>query len=262
MRRAWLVGPLVLACGRPAAPVPVDVRWRPFFWASVTIDSATFAGAAVVLSDPREPTPVTASMLQLDVGSSGTWPLGFPSKASVSAIPTDDIRLHGLLTNAKTIAIVRTRPDVAAPAQLLRLGTLGLQSFSTDLLFLDFKLERLGIAPNPIATIPWGTAGVVPVEYRGDYVVVRVAASGQPAFRALLDSGLSPFPLWTSPGQWSLLTGRQPDDPRNRRYEIPHPTGRLIFVGAPTRSALRVGPVSLGSVEAVVLQPTGPRVDP
>src|SRR5262245_64812096 len=81
---------MAAGCGASSTPIPMDVRWSPFFWATVAVDGSHFPRASIVLADPRGSAAVSESMLQLDLAGSGTWPLGFRGTSENDLAGADD----------------------------------------------------------------------------------------------------------------------------------------------------------------------------
>jgi len=236
---------------RPALTVPLD-DWKPFYWATVASGATRFDRAAILVPDPRGQTG--AGLLQLDLAGSGALPYGYPS--AVEPDPSLlDVRLHGLLTAWQPVVPTRSAPGAPPPARLDRLGTLGLPAFSVTLLLIDFKRQRYGTLPSRRGDPPAFLTGrpAVPLEGAGDRLLVPLSVGTTGLHRVMLDTGLSPFPLWVDCPTWSRLTGRDRAAPGQARYRIDHPEGELTFVTGVTRDPVRLGELSLGRLEVVCL---------
>ncbi len=90
--------------------------------------------------------------------------------------------------------------------------------------------------------------------YDSSRVRIPLLTGGARPLQVLFDTGLSPFPLWTTRQHWMRLTGRDGTEPDNRRHRLRHPAGALTFVGARFRQEIRVGGVSLGRLDVVFLE--------
>ncbi len=256
MRRGgvvWWVG-LAGACGRPQAP-PIEpelARWRSFAWASVAAGPLQFDHAAILLPDTSGRSGGT--WLQLDLAASGTMPRGYPVPGDHRAERRSPTRtsLDGLLSAYQTVRA--SLPGSAPPSALTQIGTYGLPGFEYSTLLLDFARQRLGILP-PKAELPaalWPPERTTPIRYDGDRVVVPIRGLDGLAFDALLDTGLSPFPLWTTRDLWNEITDG-PSRPVSVRYSLFQADGELVFVGARARPGLRIAATELGPIEVVYL---------
>ncbi len=238
-------------CTRPgpgvgALPQPADsvvLRWSPLFWARVTTDTLVFPQAAILamVSLQRDQPP---AMLQLDLAASGRLPDGFPRRRS----PGEAFRvrrtgqLHGLLSAAT--AVTRERPD-SGPEVLTdrEIGTLGFGAFESGGLVLDLPNLRYAPFRSPAdlrrafgPEVEW-----MDIEVDDGRIFLPIAVGGAPAGRALLDTGLSPFALWTTRALWEDLTGPPLGGRPARRFEFDGRAGPLRFLGAEPRRALEAG---------------------
>ena len=240
--------------------LPADLPWTPFYWARVLTDSARFDRAALLIEDASTRKPVP-SVLQLDFAGSGTMPEGFPPGEIWHERTGRQGHLHGLLSASEQISMYRE----AGPADPLSLadrevGTLGLLVYVRKTLIIDFARERLAAVAlsHPVSQFGGLRVAAIPIETAGDRVVIPIQRRSGATLRALLDTGLSPFPLWTNQATWSQLTGRQPGEAGTRKYSLRSREDRLVFYGAPLREELRLGTWALDRLEVVYLS-SGPR---
>lgn len=254
MRTRVLLLLVLTGCTTPAppSPIPLDLaRWHHFSWASVTADGTRFDRAAILVVDSLSSRGSSEVLLQLDLAGSGTMPFGFPSATPPGPARN---RLHGLLHGHGPVTVVTAlnEPD---PGPLDQIGSFGLPEFELSPLLLDFARQRIGILP-PLRNLPsaiWSPERTTGVTYDSSRVRIPLLTGGRP-LQVLFDTGLSPFPLWTTKAHWMRLTGRDGTEPDNRRHVLTHPAGALTFVGARSRQEIRIGGVSLGRLDVVFLQ--------
>jgi hypothetical protein len=248
----------VAACGRgPGWVPPADLPWRPFYWARVTSDSARFDRAAILLEVPLG-RGGSASLVQLDLAASGTMPEGFPLPAGMRLAPAlrRGGQLYGLLAGEAHVAMTRSAADSLGEDLASReIGTLGLANFESKALLLDLVRRRLAEVPSPtdLSTLLGPRTVTVPIEYPGDRVVLVLEGPSGRRYRAVLDTGLSPFPLWATRELWQDLTGLSGEGPRTSKFVLTGARGRLVFVTAAARQALRVGAWSFRPREVAYL---------
>lgn len=246
---------LLAACApsAPPSPIPLDLaRWHRFTWAAVAADSTRFDRAAILVVDSLTDRSTSEVLLQLDLAGSGTMPFGFPS--STAPLPARD-RLHGLLHGYGPVT-VSTPPGQSDPGPLHQIGSFGLPEFELSPLLLDFARQRISILP-PLRELPaaiWKPERTTGLSYDGSRVLIPLLTGGAVPLRALFDTGLSPFPLWTTRAHWARLTSRDGTERDTRRYILRHPAGTLTFLSATSREEIRIGGVSLGRLEVVFLE--------
>lgn len=254
MRTPTLLLLLLTACATsaPPSPIPLELtRWHRFSWASVTVDGTRFERAAILVVDSLSNRGSSEVLLQLDLAGSGTMPFGFPSATSPD--PARD-RLHGLLHGHGPVTVA-TPSGEPESVPLKTIGSFGLPAFELSPLLLDFARQRIGILP-PLRNLPpaiWSPERTTGVTYDSSRVRIPLLTGGGRPLQVLFDTGLSPFPLWTTKAHWVRLTGRDGTEPDNRRHVLNHPAGTLTFVGARSRREIRIGGVSLGRLEMVFL---------
>ncbi len=261
---------VVGACARPAPTVPspvavVDLQWAPFFWARVAMDSLVFPQAAILVETTLRPGGAP-SLLQMDLGASAGMPDGFPAPPSEDRRPVARRtgQLHGLLAASAMV----TMPRPAAPPESLatrEIGTLGLPNYEVQGLILDLPRQRYAtFSPQQDLATALGTPTItVPIEFAGNRVIVPLELADGRVARALLDTGLSPFPLWTTRALWEDLTGRRGPGPGTRQYTFHSRRGPMRFIGAPVVGRLGVGTAVLKGLEVVYMSdgPPGAPLD-
>jgi hypothetical protein len=163
----------------------------------------------------------------------------------------DRVFMTGVASGASAAENISTR----------EIGTLGLANYEAKLLLLDVGGRRMAEVPSPadFSVLLGPRAVTVPIEYTGNRVVLVLESRAGRAYRALLDTGLSPFPLWATREMWQELTGLRGREPGTRTYVLPSAHGRLVFVGAPVRESLRLGNWPVRPREIVFLAESPPR---
>ena len=253
-----LLGPAIaivtIACSHSVPgtrAAPLDLTWSPFYWAAAGDDSLRFPQAAILLEVSLRAGPAP-SLVQLDLAASGGMPDGFPSADRQLVRRTGE--LHGLL--AGMTAISMRRGSLPAEDLAMReIGVFGLANYDRQGLIIDMRVQRLATFPPPAdlsSAFGSGTV-VVPIEFTTNRVLIPVMVGGSDTFRALLDSGLSPFPLWTTFALWQRLTGRLGPGVGTKSYRLAGRSGAMLFVGAPVTQQLRLGSWPLQGIEVVYL---------
>ena len=258
-RQVVMAAAALLGCAKSPGPsVPaVDIPWTPFYWVSARTDSLEFDFTGILLhlqlrqSGPR-------SLLQMDLAGSGNMPNGFPRFARELG-PPPRVRpgeLYGLLGPAIPRRLVGAPDSLRDHWREGEVGTWGLPNYLSNTLLLDFPNRRLATLPQSVDWAPLlGPSAVIAPLEKGqlDQVVIPVGMSTGRVLRGILDSGLSPFPLWTTREVWQDLTGLGGAGPGTRIYRIPNRGGAMVFVGAPLRVPLGIGAWSLRIPEVVYL---------
>lgn len=258
------------ACSRPhvSGALPGGPPWTPFFWVRAVTDSARFDHAAMLFRLQVRPSG-PPSIVQLDLGGSGSMPDGFPLPARDfrGAPPLSRGQLYGLLGSEPRLELTGASGDSA----LIRwresdVGTVGLPNYITRALILDFPNRRLAAIPPPpgLEALLGPGAITIPLERgRFDRAVVPLSTTTGRVYQALLDTGLSPFPVWTTREIWEWLTGRSGPGPGTRRYRLNNRRGGMVFVGASPEQELRIGAWRLEPKEVVYLErgPVGASIE-
>ena len=238
-----LIAAMLLGCAKTPGPsVPaVVVPWTPFYWVTASSDSFQFEYAGILLHlQVRQSGP--PSLLQLDLAGSGNMPNGFARNAEES-LPSPLRRrgeVYGLLGPSVSRHLVGGTDSTRAHWQEGEIGTLGLPNYLTHTLVLDFPNRRMATLPP---SIDWasllGNSAVTASLEKGqrDQVIVPVGAPNGRVFRGLLDTGLSPFPLWTTQAIWQDLTGLGGPGPETRIYRLSNQVAR--WCSSAPRSGLR-----------------------
>ena len=260
----------LLACSRPPTGTATarDFPWTPFYWVRASTDSTRFDHAAMLFRLQVRPTG-TPSLVQLDLGGSGGMPDGFPSPARDfrGIPPLRQGQLYGLVGSTPGLELMGGGSD----STLLHwreneIGTVGLPNYLQSALLVDFVNRRLAAIPRPTSLQLVLGPDVVMLELeagRFDRAVLPLSASNGPVYRALLDTGLSPFPLWTTRAIWEDLTGLSGPGIGTRSYRVSNRRGGMVFIGAPARQALRLGAFELPGPEVVFLAsgPVGAKIE-
>jgi len=249
---------LAVACAHPPRTevLPVHLDWLPFYWVSAAADSISFEHAGIIFRVPlRAGSP--PSLVQLDLAASGGLPDGLPEPAGASHIARPEGQLYGILGARGRLSLPAAASDSSLQSwRRAEIGTVGLPNYIGQSLVLDFVRQRFCVihARALVDQLAAKALAVIPLP-RGQYDRIElglVTPSGQ-RFRALLDTGLSPFPLWTTRSLWQELTGLTAPGPRTRIYRLPNPRGDLVFVGAPVRPGVQLESWKLPVIEAVFL---------
>jgi hypothetical protein len=193
--------------------------------------------------------------LQLDLGGSGGMPDGFPVLIG-SPAPRLPGQLHGLLgASARLEWFPPLSDSLRHEWGHAQIGTLGLPNYVNSALIIDFPHQRVAEVPSPrdLSSLLGTKASVVPIQGGYERVLFELSGPNGDTHQALLDTGLSAFPLWTTRALWRELTGLADPGGSSRRYVFSNPRGRLVFVAAPLRIALRVGTWKVPPVEVVYL---------
>ncbi len=232
---------------------PIALRWTPFYWAMAGNGSVRFQRAAILLEvqlmDGQPP-----SVVQLDLAASGEMPDGFP----VVTASRDPIRrtgeLHGVLSGVTAVSM-RRGSGAAENLATREIGVFGLPNYERQGLIIDVRGERLGtFAPPADLQAAFGPAAtVVAIDFTGNQVIVPILAGPSDTVRALFDTGLSPFPLWTTFAVWKKLTGRDGPGAGTTSYRLAGRSGPMRFVGAALTVPVRLGNRALPVSEAVYL---------
>jgi hypothetical protein len=135
------------------------------------------------------------------------------------------------------------------------IGVYGLLNFVSGDLVLDMGNERLGYFTPGVddATTLGAGAGGTAIKIVGPHVEVPIAIDNRSTISALFDSGLSPFPLWTTFAIWRQLTGHDGPDANTTEYILHGKNGELRFIGAPIIHRLSIGTEQLKPTEVVYL---------
>ena len=265
---ACLLG--VHGCGRPPASdaLPAGLPWTPFYWVRAVTDSARFDHAAMLFRLQVRPSG-PPSIVQLDLGGSGSMPDGFPPPARDfrGIPPLKRGQLYGLLGSEPRLELSGASGDSALTRwRESEVGTVGLPNYISRALILDFPNRRLASVPAPqrVEAILGPDAVTIPLERgRFDRAVVPLSTTTGPVYQALLDTGLSPFSLWTTREIWEKLTGRSGPGPGTRRYRLDNRRGGMVFVAASPEEKLRIGAWRLEPNEVVYLErgPVGASIE-
>lgn len=253
---------------RSADVTTARVPWEPFYWVRASTKSAEFNNAGMFFRLQVSPTGVR-SVVQLDLAGSGTMPHGFPPPSpDARAIPKLHLgQLYGLLGSLPTLTLIGAGGDSQLTHWKEReIGTVGLLNYLNDILVLDLPNRRLAVLPP---TSLWETLlghSLTTVSMERGYlaqVVLPLADATGRRYHALLDSGLSPFAVWTTEAIWQHLTGRAGPGAGARLYRFPNPSGELLFVGAQARRPLYLGSRRFPTAEIVYLDrgPFGARLE-
>jgi hypothetical protein len=253
---------LCAACSHPqAAGVPAaNLDWTPFYWVRASTDAATFQHASILYRTAiggRQP-----SLVQLDLASSGQLTSGLPEPAGTVHQARPVGQLYGLLGEKGRLEIRGSERDSALRTwRSQEIGTVGAPYFLRRVLVLDFVHERLAVVQDKAVTqsLAGAAFSVIPLP-KGEFgrIELPLTTPAGHSSRMLLDTGLIPFPIWTTRSLWQELTGLTGPGPHTRSYRIPNPRGELVFVAAPIRRGALLGSWQLPSVEAVYLE-QGPR---
>ena len=270
LRLTWACLLGLHACGRPhvSGALPVGLPWTPFYWVRAVTDSARFDHAAMLFRLQVRPSG-PPSIVQLDLGGSGGMPDGFPLPARDfgSVPPLRRGQLYGLLGSEPRLELTGASGDSALTRwRESDVGTVGLPNYISQALILDFPNRRLASIPPPQSLEALLGPGVItiPLERgRFDRAVVHVSTGTGQVYQALLDTGLSPFSLWTTREIWERLTGRSGPGPGTHRYRINNRRGGVVFVGARPEQELRIGAWRLEPKEVVYLErgPVGASIE-
>ena len=270
LRLSWACLLGLPGCGRPHASdtLPASLPWTPFYWVRAVTDSARFDHAAILfrLQVRRAGPP---SIVQLDLGGSGSMPDGFPLPArDIGAVPSlGRGQLYGLLGSELRLELTGVSGDSALSRwRESEVGTVGLPNYITQALILDFPNRRLASIPPPqgLEALLGPGAITIPLERgRFDRAVVPLSTTTGQVYQALLDTGLSPFPVWTTREIWERLTGRLGPGQGTRRYRLNNRRGGMVFVGASPEQALRIGAWRVEPNEVVYLErgPVGASIE-
>ena len=249
---------MTVSCSHPVPSpraAPLDLTWIPFYWAAASDDSLNFPQAAILLEVPLRAGPAP-SLVQLDLAASGSMPDGFPPpqlRADRQLVRRTG-ELHGLLAGMTEVSMRRGSMP-AEDLAMQEIGVFGLANYDRQGLIIDMRGRRLATFAPPADLSPAFGSGtvVVPIEFTTNRVLIPITVGGTNTFHALLDTGLSPFPLWTTFALWQRLTGRHGPGVGTRSYHLPGKSGALRFVGAPVTQRLRLGSWPLQGFEVVYL---------
>jgi len=258
---------VTLGCARPPAPQvpPIQLSWTPFYWVRASTPAMDFRRASILFHLPVRPGSAPR-LVQLDLGGSGNLPDGLPEPAGTVRTPRPQGQLYGLLGARAKLEVATARSDSGlASWRREEIGTVGLPNYLREGLILDFVHDRLASVPRPATAdvLAANALAVFPLE-RGEFdrVLLPLTTPGGRTYQALLDTGLSPFSLWASQAVWKELTGLEGPSPGTRSYRLPNPLEELVFIGAPARRQLSLGPWRLPRTEVVYLAQGPARAGP
>lgn len=257
----YLSVPFVLmawGCVHPPPPQvpPIQLPWTPFYWVRASTPGMDFPWASILFRLQVRPGSAPR-LVQLDLGGSGNMPDGLPEPDGMPRSARPHGQLYGLLGARAKLEVASERPD-SGPASWRReeIGTVGLPNYLREGLVLDFVHDRLASValPADADALAAKALAVFPLE-RGqfDRVLLPLTTPDGRTYQALLDTGLSPFPLWASQAAWQELTGLQGPGAGTNSYRLPNPHGELVFIGAPARRQLSLGTWRLPRTEIVYL---------
>jgi hypothetical protein len=247
---------------------PEPLPWVPFYWVRAVTDSARFDHAAMLFRLQVRPVG-PPSIVQLDLGGSGGMPDGFPLPARDfrGVPPIRKGQLYGLLGTGPRLALLDRSADSAMTRwQESEVGTVGLPNFLSRTLILDFPNRRLASIPGRQSFERLLDPAAVTLQLeqgRYDRAVVPLSTATGAVYRALLDTGLSPFPLWTTRAIWEQLTGLGGPGRGTRTYRFGSRRGEFVFVAARPRTELRLATWTLQPPEVVYLSrgPVGASIE-
>ena len=166
-------------------------------------------------------------------------------------------QLYGLLGTGPRLALLDSATDSAMTRwQESEVGTVGLPNYLSRTLILDFPNRRLASIPSgqSLELLLGGAAVTLPLERgRYDRAVVPLSTANGAVYQSLLDTGLSPFPLWTTRAIWEQITGLGGPGPATRTYRFGSRRGEFVFVAARARMELRLATWALQPAEVVYL---------
>jgi hypothetical protein len=234
---------------------PVLLDWSPFYWVTADTDADRFEHTGILFLLQVRPTG-PRSLVQLDLAGSGNMPHGFPrTQFALAPTRTGRGQLYGLLGPTVTRRLVGASDSLRDHWREGEIGTVGLPNYLTRVLLLDFPNRRLAVAePDAWPSLAGRFTNIAALE-RGnrEQIVLPVTAPNGRTYRALLDTGLSPFALWITLDVWQELTGLGGPGAGTRAHRVANPAGGMLFIGAPLRAPLRIGGFELAIGEAVYL---------
>lgn len=240
----FLLGLIGCSRAQPEPVLPEDLPWTPFRWVTAVYPEFRLERAAMLV-----PADVagTRSLLQLDLAASGSMPFGYPRGEPAASIRRKG-QLYGLAMGAPMLESPPSPADSSALLPSLHeIGTMGLPMFERRVLLIDYRGGRF--ASLSAGTLPQSleaAATFVPLEERNGRLTFTLAAGERAIGPVHLDTGLSPFPLWTGHDTWRELTGRGGAEESNLVRRLPSPAGELLMVGAPAARPIRIGGLDLG----------------
>jgi hypothetical protein len=265
--RALLMVVTLAACSHQPGPgvSTADLPWVPFWWVRGTVEAGRFEHLAMVVRIPLH-VDAPASWLQLDLGGSGSMPDGFAPPGADPSARHQPGQLHGLLGATAQLELFPSLSDsLRQDWGRQEIGTLGLPGYLSTALVIDFPRQRLAEIPSPtdLASLLGPEFSTIPVQGGYERILFPLAGPSGIPRQAQLDTGLSPFPVWTTRALWQELTGLTEPGATAHRYLLPNPRGRLAFVGAPLRRSLHLGTWKFPRVEVVYLAegPPGARLE-
>lgn len=125
-------------------------------------------------------------------------------------------------------------------------GTLGIPFFENRILILDFVGSRLAILSELPPEVE-RRASFTTLEYRNNKIFVTFTLNGKEEKEMFFDSGSSAFALSTTRSRWVGMTGRQPNDSRNEKWDVKSWDKTAHMVGAPMKGEMCFGGACLPS---------------
>lgn len=261
----WAVATLTGSCSSQPTPLPwpSTLSWIPFYWVQADLGPSRRSHAGIVTMTRMGRRDST--LVQLDLAASGTMPFGYPSSDSAGATSRAG-SLHGLLRQVEALRLRRS-PSDSGGIELanVEIGTLGLPLYERRLLVLDFEGQRMASPErSPDLYRALGAKAVESsLQFDGHRLLAPIKDGRGTVTNALIDTGLSPFPIWTTEERWRAWTGRTPTDQAVRRERLPSSVGDLVFAVATLRVPLEIGQYRIQSVDVAFLEqgPTSARLE-
>jgi len=226
----FLLSAGALVAGGGSEPV---LGWSKMVWSEMTVAGHTVPHSALMIDANVEGMPAPA-LMQLDTGAINCLYLknGGRNGATVEGTAAGR-RFYGEWFQ------FRDRSSYTVDGKSV-IATIGAPFFERRILILDFVSSRVAIldTAQDLPTEVERRATFTPLEYRDGKMFVTFRINDNPEREMFFDSGSSAFAMTTSRRRWLELTGRQPDDSRNEKWNVNSWGNVARMIGAPMKGEM------------------------
>jgi hypothetical protein len=242
MRSAWLALLLAgaLAAGGGTEPV---LGWSKMVWSEMKVAGRTLPHAALSVEVAIDGFPAPA-LMQLDTGAIN-WVYRVPKGTALQRTVRGghEFSISGTAAGRRFHdEWFRSRKD----GEYMKegkpvIGTLGAPFFENRILILDLVASKVAILDTELPAAVEHRAAFTPLEYRDGKMFVAFQVNGREERLMFFDSGSSAFAMVTTRRRWQEMTGRQPADTRNEKWDVNSWGKTARMVGAPLNGQMCFG---------------------